>query len=449
MADRLFVVFAAQLLCAWISAVPAQAQWSYHGLAGTVMWEMQLHDGFLYAATESGLYTKSAATADTTWSSLGLDGRNVRTFEKLSDVIFIVSVDVTDDDVINSQEIYRTIDGGGTWHRTAEHLQQDAPEGYFEVIRKMPGHPQKLLAGGYTTLAASEDGGQTWQPVSGAWDGFGFATHFIAFDPVRPEIVWAGGESPIMQPFLLKSDTGGEDWQVINLDLGGDNAVYSMAIDPSDPDNLYVGVEGSVLKSTDGGQTWTKRLTPEMYEYFLGLRLSPVRTSRVYASGVVRVADGDLALYISDDGGSTWTVVRHVPVEPFSGVVSLEVAHVETQDTVYLGTWYNGVYSYAVPTSTGVPGDGPHEQAGHAQLQNFPNPFVGATRIRFVTATPEYVRLRVFDVLGREVDRVFDGPLPAGEHRMEWSAEGVPPGMYVCRLEAGSSSASHRIVVLR
>ena len=70
-----------------------------------------------------------------------------------------------------------------------------------------------------------------------------------------------------------------------------------------------------------------------------------------------------------------------------------------------------------------------------------PNPFGGSTKIRFSLAEPGPARLVVYDVLGREVVRLADGDLPAGEHEVTLSATGagLSPGTYLYRLEAATS----------
>lgn len=70
--------------------------------------------------------------------------------------------------------------------------------------------------------------------------------------------------------------------------------------------------------------------------------------------------------------------------------------------------------------------------------QNFPNPFNPTTNISFSLPHNEEVQLVIFDVLGREVKRLIDGPMTAGNHVMTWNAGDVPSGVYIYRLAAGS-----------
>ncbi|PIQ60918.1 MAG: hypothetical protein COV99_09935 [Bacteroidetes bacterium CG12_big_fil_rev_8_21_14_0_65_60_17] len=72
--------------------------------------------------------------------------------------------------------------------------------------------------------------------------------------------------------------------------------------------------------------------------------------------------------------------------------------------------------------------------------QNYPNPFMGATAIQFSLAKSESVRLSVYNVLGQEVAVLVDGEtMPAGRHEVVFNASGLSAGMYMYRIEAGSS----------
>ncbi len=77
---------------------------------------------------------------------------------------------------------------------------------------------------------------------------------------------------------------------------------------------------------------------------------------------------------------------------------------------------------------------------------NYPNPFNPATMIVFYLPRNENVTLKVFDVTGRAIETLVDGMVPAGEHRLQWSATGLASGVYICRMQAGNFSDSIKMV---
>ncbi len=67
-------------------------------------------------------------------------------------------------------------------------------------------------------------------------------------------------------------------------------------------------------------------------------------------------------------------------------------------------------------------------------LDNHPNPFNPSTRIRFRVDATGYVRLEVYDRIGRLVKTLVDGIVERGDHTVEFSATDLPSGTYLCRL---------------
>ncbi|MEM1094272.1 MAG: T9SS type A sorting domain-containing protein [Bacteroidota bacterium] len=80
---------------------------------------------------------------------------------------------------------------------------------------------------------------------------------------------------------------------------------------------------------------------------------------------------------------------------------------------------------------------------------NYPNPFRQRTALRFTLPEPSAVRLTVYDLLGREVERLADGWHAAGAHQYTWAPDALPAGLYVYRLEAGETTRSRTLTLLK
>jgi hypothetical protein len=82
--------------------------------------------------------------------------------------------------------------------------------------------------------------------------------------------------------------------------------------------------------------------------------------------------------------------------------------------------------------------------------QNYPNPFNPSTTINFTLAEDSYVSLRVFDMLGREVQTLVNGEMKAGEaHSIIFDASKISSGLYFYRLETGKSSLVKKLMLLK
>jgi hypothetical protein len=81
--------------------------------------------------------------------------------------------------------------------------------------------------------------------------------------------------------------------------------------------------------------------------------------------------------------------------------------------------------------------------------QNYPNPFNPITRIEYAIPKACYVRLRVFDMLGREVAVLVDGNAEPAWYTVSFQAQNLPSGAYLYRLEAGGLVQARKMLVLR
>ena len=86
--------------------------------------------------------------------------------------------------------------------------------------------------------------------------------------------------------------------------------------------------------------------------------------------------------------------------------------------------------------------------------QNRPNPARTGTTIQFVLAYPSEVTLDVFDVAGRMVASLENGPMTPGPHESPWdltddAGNTVASGVYFYRLKAGDETLTRKLIVIR
>lgn len=62
--------------------------------------------------------------------------------------------------------------------------------------------------------------------------------------------------------------------------------------------------------------------------------------------------------------------------------------------------------------------------------QNYPNPFNPATTFEFGVPKASHVTLRIYDILGRQVDIIVDGMIQAGHHQVIWNCRDCTSGVY-------------------
>lgn len=81
--------------------------------------------------------------------------------------------------------------------------------------------------------------------------------------------------------------------------------------------------------------------------------------------------------------------------------------------------------------------------------QNYPNPFNPSTTIRYYLPEATTVRLTVFDVLGKEVAVLVDGGKSAGYHAVSFSANNLPSGVYLYRLQTPSYTGVKKFILMK
>ena len=104
---------------------------------------------------------------------------------------------------------------------------------------------------------------------------------------------------------------------------------------------------------------------------------------------------------------------------------------------------------YTVTTGVAA-GEGGAVPQHYILEQNYPNPFNPSTSIRIgVPAGGGRVVLRVYDLLGRQVAELVNGPLGPGVHTVIWSPVGVATGVYFCVLRSGQSTFARTMLLMR
>ncbi|MEP0545624.1 MAG: PQQ-dependent sugar dehydrogenase [Rhodothermales bacterium] len=159
--------------------------------------------------------------------------------------------------------------------------------------------------------------------------------------------------------------------------------------------------------------------------------------------------------YIYGDfiSGKVWSLA----VDPVSGAV----ANTELLDAdfllssfgegadgeLYVLGYLGSVYRLARAAVATEPGAVPEREAS-LRLAG-PNPFRAETALTFALAEAGPARVAVYDVLGREVAVLHDGPATAEAQAVRLAAGALPAGVYVVRLESASGSFAQRVTLLR
>jgi len=82
-------------------------------------------------------------------------------------------------------------------------------------------------------------------------------------------------------------------------------------------------------------------------------------------------------------------------------------------------------------------------------FNNYPNPFNPSTKIVFSLKKDGIARLKIFNVLGKEIKDLVNEYMPAGRHEVEFDANALPSGVYFYVLTSGTFSETKKMILLR
>jgi photosystem II stability/assembly factor-like uncharacterized protein len=220
-------------------------------------------------------------------------------------------------------EEWRPLGDLSTCSGAAEWSYPVATEGvHIRHLSRDPHDPQRLYAamqvGG---VAISPDGGQSWYDRR----NLDLDCHMVEGHPTRPGVVFAGCGGA----GLYRSADYGDTWDLVSEGCG--RFVVQFAMDPQQPDRLFLGTaeggvrswdtdpagaRGQIWRSDDAGDTWHKVTggLPVLLRSRPGaLHIAPSAPSNIFFSGDLPRGGPDSGVYHSADAGETWRKLAPLP----------------------------------------------------------------------------------------------------------------------------------------
>ncbi|MFC1492819.1 T9SS type A sorting domain-containing protein [candidate division KSB1 bacterium] len=367
-------------------------------------WTKQMENGVLsleidpdnsnivFAGTTEGVYRSE--DAGSSW-------------ERVLDVIMAVDVDINPDDpdIIfascgnlgsTGNGIYRSTDGGDNWAK----LSSGLPDGWTgkTLLDIYPASPEIIYADICNQrerigLYKSEDNGDTWEFISAVtsvnlYEGQGYFSHFVRVNPVDNNKIF------MAKVGFADSDDGGISYETIYedtydfIDVPGvaHGDIHEFFNHPDDPDKFFLGTDGGVFVTEDGGRNFRNLnngyQTTQFYPGFASSNTDP-------DFGIGGFQDNGTAVYTGTSDWIWW-------VGPGDG--GYAAIDQNNNDNVFMSSQYLGIYkstngftstifddtddwSYATPSTQSQPRHPDQEWAA------FIAPFVLATSDRIYAAT--------------------------------------------------------------
>jgi len=209
-------------------------------------------------------------------------------------------------------------DRGKTWTRRDKGLEDFS----VRAIALDARDADFVIVGGLTGVYRSTDAGETWTKISDQQN-----VESVAIDPRTHDRMYVGTWRQ-----GIRTDDGGASWKLINNGMVLDTDMFSILINPADPDNLWVSTCGWVYSTANRGDLWTRFRDGFNNRRIHDIEIDPCDPDTLYAGSVA-------GLYRSEDHGKTWYVVSD------EGLVVNSIAmHPQRPDRIVVGIEGDGVY---------------------------------------------------------------------------------------------------------
>ncbi len=246
---------------------------------------------------------------------------------------------------------------------------------------------------------------------------------------------------------VYRSTNNGANWTGIDSNMTNYSGVRSIAVSGS---NVFAGTDiGDILFSTNEGASWAaidSGLAGGVYA------IQPLNSSNVFV-GTASGGDGGRVYLLTNHGGFWDTVNTGLRT---SYVLSLVVDSGYLYAATYGGEGAAGDTGAGVwrrplvEMTTAVKVHQIEKPASFSLSQNYPNPFNPSTIIQFTVPYNGRAVLRVFNLLGQEVARLYDGIAATGEfHQATFDASHLASGVYFSRLEFDGKQTMKKMLLLK
>ena len=417
-----------------------------------------------------------------TWEFVGLDSMVIKHLFVSGDTIRAGTA-VRSGANINSG-LYYTFDGGNNW------IQLDSALGSGTIVGMdylgeggmflIKGLSEASVAG---NLYKTTNNGLTWEPINIS----SYGVRWIGASPFNQNKIYAIDRNSFpagLTNALFKSTNQGNTWEDISaFPSSSHGSAISFAFDLTDSLSLFVTVDTQfdkyLYKSTNEGIDWFYVSEPpivprEIYtDYFLSNRIYLYPMEYLSKDGGINwiVADSGLTsnsdflsfyqdifttkllynlrtdgLFFSERDTIYWEkIVGSENLPLVLGTGGFQTARRNMKNVVidkitnklYLGT-SSGIFKRHITTM--VINEGNIELKTFDLFQNFPNPFNPSTTISYHIPERSFIKISVYNILGKEVRTLVEEEQSAGQYELVFESIDLPSGVYLYVLTAASEN---------
>ncbi len=322
--------------------------------------------------------------------------------------------------------VYKTLNGGANWSLVFSQTGGVINAISFMSLANidamfMAGNP----VGGRWSLWTSTNAGITWDstgwylPQSGTETGYKNSLFFWR-GPYYTAKIWFGTNNARIYNFKY-----GQGWSAQSTGTQIDILALSLA----DTITGHAGSSSAGLYTTNGGQNWGVNPVMIGSGSINGIAFSQEGSYYLRGSSVYFSATGYNYTAYTQTGTYThiskpiyrnniWAIRDNGGISKFTSTIGINLI------------------SSQVPSSFSL-------------SQNYPNPFNPLTKIRFDVPRSENVLIKVYDMLGREIETLVNQQLQPGTYEVEWDAAEYPSGVYFYKISTENYTETRKMILIK
>jgi photosystem II stability/assembly factor-like uncharacterized protein len=334
----------------------------------------------------------------------------------------------------------RTFNGGLNWTRL--NIGSNNPLGTYDRLKFFD------LNFGY--VYGNSGGIKILKTTNGAlsWDtllhtGNPFTSNIFAFTILNKDTIIVAGYSHLDLGFVKVTHNGGLNWYLIDslpwpvTGVSFLNNTHGLLCATNSVSGF---ANGKYFLTTNTGLNWVLKET--------GFAV-PFSKSKYIDSNTYFFIDWDGGLYFTTNSGINWTFrdCFNFGAGAPGGILFInpQTGWVSGSFGPYTSAMFkttNGGLTFIQSSLNNVP-------ASFELFQNYPNPFNPITTINFSIPIVGLVKLTVYDINGKEVQKLVNKELLAGTYSTEFEAGNLSSGVYFYILQSGSFSTSRKMILIK
>ncbi len=331
---------------------------------------------------------------------------------------------------------------------TSGNILYNSENGLTEWASKtLPARCYSLLATGDTLFTGMIDYDPLWGPPS--WEDLHYSTdlgstwHKKNVSGIEYARIYFIGNSSLNDlyfiaynvssgdDYIYQSTNGGASFHNFNQGFPSYISFGLRKIITDINGKLYLASENGLFHRLQSDSIWTQTgIEDNIYDI----------TSD--SAGGLYYTTSDKVFYSDDFGLSSTTLNLGLPE-----VKAISIYYSKINDLLYLGT-DKGVYKTQRPNITSVDiksNDIPTDFG----LTSYPNPFNSSTVISFSLPERSYIKITIYNSIGKKVKDLLKIEMEAGNHELTFSAADLPSGIYFCRMDSGKFSRTIKLALLK